>query len=95
MGRVCASIPLGLRLHCARTPDVNCRILNRLGMLQNLWDKAIEAKKERPIHPMLRDAGLTAGMGTLAEQAGRPWAAGATFRSDRWWSGSASSDWRR
>ena len=75
--------------------------MNRLGQMQNLWDKALEAKKDIPIHPLLRQHGLREGLGTLAEQAGRPWAAGAPFRHQGgsrsgWWASSGSvgsADW--
>ena len=72
--------------------------MNRLGHMQNLWDKALEAKKDRPIHPLLRQHGLSQGLGTLAEQAGRPWAQDAPFRhqsgsQSSWWAGSGSTDW--
>ena len=54
--------------------------MNRLGQRQNLWDKAQEARKEGEIHPLLRGAGVTAGMGTMAEQTGQGWRANAPFR---------------
>lgn len=81
----------------ARTPDVGCRILNRMGLLQNLWDKAIECRKDVPIHPLLQRHGLTGGIGTMAEQTGRTAAADAPFRHQRdsRWSGSGWGGWPR
>ena len=70
--------------HRAHTPDVRVRTLNRLGQLQNLWDKALEAKKDVPLHPLLREYGLSEGIGTLARQGA--WGA--------WRGGDAWGAWR-
>ena len=63
-----------------------------MGHRQNLWDKAIEAKKEQPIHPLLRARGVTAGLGTLAERTGQEWRAALPFRHQGGgWGGSSGS----
>lgn len=66
--------------------------------MQNLWDKALEAKKEIPIHPLLRAHGLHEGLGTMAEQQGWGSRPDRPFRHQGgggagWWGSSGS--WSR
>ena len=92
----CASGPLGRRRHRACTPDATCETQNRIGERQNLWDKAQEARKEAEIHPLLREAGVHAGLGTLAQRTGQRWRGQGPFRQQPGgggWGGAAGGGW--
>ena len=97
-GGACAPGPHGCRRDRACTSDPKCETLNRLGQRQNLWDKAIEARKEQEIHPLLALHGVRSGHGTLAHQTGHGWRDQRPFRHQPGgggWGGAADGGWWR